>query len=462
MIRARAAPDAAAGDRAEGAAAARQAGLRYVSDAQPGMSRRRAGGGFRYLDRDGRTVRDAATLARIRQLAIPPAWTDVWICASGNGHIQATGRDARGRKQYRYHRQWSTVRGSGKFDRVIEFSQALPRLRRRLRRDLALPGFPKQKVVAIVVAVMADSLVRIGNEDYARSNRSYGLTTLRSRHVKFLAGGRARLGFRGKGGLQHEVMVDDTRLAGLMRRCQQLPGQLLFQYRDDAGELQPVASDQVNDYLREALAGDFTAKDFRTWGGTLAAFRLFAATAVPVDASASALAGLRNQVVKDVAALLRNTPAVCRSSYIDPRVFEGWLDGSLGGGAAGQRGGPPRHAPRPAAVGAGDAEVPQVAQAPNGDLAQTGGAVALPAAGRMGRLRWLHASPMSSPAPGRTTARSASRSIRWRACRRCTGAGSNSSTWMHRSWSRPRPWRMPGCLSLRCVGRWWRTGHPRP
>lgn len=189
-----------------------------------------------------------------------------------------------------------------------------------------------------MVAVMADSLVRIGNEDYVRSNRSYGLTTLRSRHVKFLAGGRAHLAFRGKGGQQHDIVVDDARLAGLMRRCQQLPGQLLFQYRDDDGELQPVASDHVNDYLRDALGGDFTAKDFRTWGGTLTAFRLFAATAVPPDASATALAGLRNQVVKDVAALLRNTPAVCRSSYIDPRVFEGWLDGSLARTAGSARG----------------------------------------------------------------------------------------------------------------------------
>jgi DNA topoisomerase-1 len=339
MGRAGAAPDTTTGsDRAQGVVAARQAGLRYVSDAQPGLGRRRAGRGFRYLDRDGAAVRDAATLARIRQLAIPPAWTDVWICASANGHIQATGRDARGRKQYRYHRQWSTVRGSGKFDRVIAFAQALPRLRRRLRVDLALPGFPKRKVVAIVVAVMADSLVRIGNEDYARSNRSYGLTTLRSRHVTFLAGGRARLDFRGKGGQRHEVSVDDARLAGLMRRCQQLPGQLLFQYRDDDGELQPVASDQVNNYLREVLAGDFTAKDFRTWGGTLTAFRLFAATAVPPEASATALAALRNQVVKETAALLRNTPAVCRSSYIDPRVFAGWLDGSLARAAGSARG----------------------------------------------------------------------------------------------------------------------------
>ncbi|MGY8563655.1 DNA topoisomerase IB [Paracidovorax citrulli] len=310
-------------------AAARQAGLRYVSDDQPGIARRKAGKGFSYRDADGHAVRDAATLARIRALAIPPAYTEVWICALDNGHLQATGRDARRRKQYRYHADWARVRGDGKFDRVIAFGQALPILRRRLRRDLKLPGLPQDKVLAIVVALLAETLVRVGNPEYARDNRSYGLTTLRNRHLELVRGGRARMRFRGKSGQEHEVEINDQRLVELIRRCQQLPGQALFQYRDDDGTIQPVDSGQVNAYLRDAMGEDFSAKDFRTWGGTVAALRHFAATALPESPSERALAALQKEVICQVAARLGNTPAVCRKAYIDPSVFDGWRAGSL-------------------------------------------------------------------------------------------------------------------------------------
>ena len=310
-------------------AAARQAGLRYVSDDQPGIARRKAGKGFSYRDADGHAVRDAATLARIRALAIPPAYTEVWICALDNGHLQATGRDARRRKQYRYHADWARVRGDGKFDRVIAFGLALPKLRRRLRRDLKLPGLPQDKVLAIVVALLAETLVRVGNPEYARDNRSYGLTTLRNRHLELVRGGRARMRFRGKSGQEHEVEINDQRLVELIRRCQQLPGQALFQYRDDDGTVQPVDSGQVNAYLRDAMGEDFSAKDFRTWGGTVAALRHFAATALPESPSERALAALQKEVICQVAARLGNTPAVCRKAYIDPSVFDGWRAGSL-------------------------------------------------------------------------------------------------------------------------------------
>lgn len=313
---------------------AESAGLVYVSDDMPGITRRKQGKSFSYRHPGGRLLRDDSALRRIRGLAIPPAYTEVWICPDPRGHLQATGRDARRRKQYRYHPDWATVRGDGKFDRVIAFGEALPRLRRRLRKHLALKGYPREKVLAIVVAIMAETLVRIGNNDYARSNKSYGLTTLRDRHLRFAAGGRARLAFRGKGGQDHDVAIDDKRLVKLARGCQQLPGQTLFQYRDEQGALQPVDSGMVNDYLRAAMGEDFTAKDFRSWGGTLHAFREFAATPMPVDSDGEVagdrvLATARNAVIKEVADVLGNTVAVCRKAYIDPSVFSGWLDGSL-------------------------------------------------------------------------------------------------------------------------------------
>ena len=258
-----------------------EAGLRYVLDSEPGITRRRAGTGFSYRRADGKLVRDPATLARIRKRAIPPAYVDVWICRSADGHLQATGRDARGRKQYRYHPRWQATRNESRFDRLLAFGRGLPRLRRRVREDLKQPGLPRARVQALVISVMARTLFRIGNDEYARSNRTYGLTTLRDRHVDLLPGGRARFGFRGKSGQPHEAVLDDARLARLVRSCQDLPGQMLFQYRDDAGVVRPLGSQDVNEYLAAALGEGFTAKDFRTWGGTLHAFHRLAATPPP-------------------------------------------------------------------------------------------------------------------------------------------------------------------------------------
>ena len=328
---------------AEAKRAARRAGLVYVDDDRPGIGRVRSGKGFRYRRPRGGPVRDAATLARIRRLAIPPAWTDVWICPHPRGHVQATGRDARGRKQHRYHPDWIAERDGGKFDRSIAFGKALPRLRRRVRADLKLPGWPRDKVLAIVVAVLADTMIRVGNQSYAKSNGSFGLTTLRDRHVAFLRGGRARFRFRGKGGQARSVEVDDARLAKLVRGCQQLPGQQLFQYRDQDGRRHRVTSTLVNDYLCAAMGEGFTTKDFRTWAGTLAAFRLLAETPLPTGRNGRppaqrVLAVAEKQVVERVAALLGNTPAVCRKAYIDPAVFEGWRDGRLQRAAAKARG----------------------------------------------------------------------------------------------------------------------------
>ena len=305
------------------------AGLVYVVDDAPGIRRRRAGRSFIYLDADRQRVTDATTLDRIRRLAIPPAYADVWICAHPRGHLQATGRDARGRKQYRYHARWRSTRDAGKFARLIRFGERLPHLRRILRRDLALPGLSEAKVLAVIVSLLAKTGIRVGNEEYARSNGSYGLTTLRDRHVTFLREGRAVLRFRGKSGQEHEARIDNARLVRILRRCQQLPGQMLFQYIDDEGTRRPVDSGLVNDYLRRAMGEEFTAKDFRTWGGTLAAIAELARTPLPEDRDERAFVSLAAAVVKEVAALLRNTPAVCRSSYIDPRVFEAWRAGRL-------------------------------------------------------------------------------------------------------------------------------------
>jgi DNA topoisomerase-1 len=309
--------------------AARDAGLRYVSDDEPGLRRRRAGKGFAYLDAKGRAVRDAGTRERIRALAIPPAWTDVWICADARGHVQATGRDARGRKQYRYHARWRSTRDAGKFERVVAFGRRLPKLRRRLGQDLKAPGLPRQKVLAIVVSLLAETLIRVGNHEYARANNSFGLTTLRNRHVQFPRGDRAIFRFRGKSGQEQTVALEDARLARLLRRCQQLPGQALFQYVDESGVPQPLDSDAVNHYLRETMGADFTAKDFRTWGGTLAAIAAFVRTPRPRPRTERKLAAAQAQAVKVVANELGNTPAVCRSSYIHPAVFAGWRDGTL-------------------------------------------------------------------------------------------------------------------------------------
>jgi DNA topoisomerase-1 len=312
----------------EPALVAREAGLRYSSDADPGIRRRRSGRGFTYVDADGKTIRDKDVVARIRSLAIPPAWTDVWICRWPNGHIQATGRDARGRKQHRYHPRWHEARDESKFDRMVAFAGALSAIRERCDADLAKPGLPREKVLAAVVRLLELTLIRVGNDEYARLNQSFGLTTLRDRHAR-IEGSRVRFRFRGKGGLQHEVGLRDRRLATVIKRCQELPGQELFQYVDDDGEVRDVASDDVNDYLRDIAGSDFSAKDFRTWAGTVLAYRALRALQpadTPTDAKRNVVAAIR-----ETAGRLGNTPAVARKSYVHPAVLEAYLDGKVGG-----------------------------------------------------------------------------------------------------------------------------------
>ena len=308
---------------------AMRVGLVYVSDSLPGYRRTRVGKQFRYHHPDGQLLTSRREVERISKLAVPPAYEQVWICMDPRGHIQATGRDARGRKQYRYHPEWRTVRDDAKFERMATFAEALPRLRRRLSRDLALRGLPRQKVLAVGVSILDATRVRVGNEEYARGNKSFGLTTLRNRHVSFIRDGRAVLNFRGKSGVPHEVHIDDRRIAKIVKHCQELPGQQLFQYVTDDGQRAPIDSGQVNDYLRDAMGDDFTAKDFRTWGATLQAIILLARMPVPEDATERAIKGEINGVVERVAAELRNTPAVCRKSYINPIVFDAWRAGAI-------------------------------------------------------------------------------------------------------------------------------------
>jgi DNA topoisomerase I len=314
---------------AEAAEMAVAAGLVYVSDSDPGIRRLRQGNDFAYVRPDDSPLVAAAELARIASLAIPPAYDDVWICTDRRGHLQATGRDARRRKQYRYHPKWRLLRDGAKFERMVEFGEALPRLRLRLRRDLALPGLPREKVLAVIVSLLDATWVRIGNAEYARDNNSYGLTTLKNRHVQFIREGRLLFRFRGKGGADHEIALDDKRLVKLVRHCHQLPGQRLFQYLDEDGGRHPIDSDQVNAYLRDVMGADFTAKDFRTWGATLRAIALMTATPLPEAPSERALNECIVAVVKKVATELRNTPAVCRKSYINPVVFVAWRSGGL-------------------------------------------------------------------------------------------------------------------------------------
>jgi DNA topoisomerase-1 len=307
---------------------ARDAGLHHSSDARPGITRRRSGRGFTYRDRDGATIRDEKTLARIRSLAIPPAWTEVWICPSPLGHIQATGRDARGRKQYRYHPRWRVRRDAGKFERMLEFADALPAIRARCDADLALPGLPREKVLAAVVRLLELTLIRVGNDEYARLNKSFGLTTLQDRHA-VVEGSKVHFRFRAKSGKIQEVDLKDRRLARLVKRCQELPGQELFQYIDDDGEVRDVASDDVNAYLREATGGGFTAKDFRTWAGTLLAFRALSSLGPAQGKTASRKNVLH--AIRQVADGLGNTPTVARGSYVHPAVVDAYLEGSLRG-----------------------------------------------------------------------------------------------------------------------------------
>jgi DNA topoisomerase I len=320
--------DTAPPTEADGRASARSAGLRYSTDARPGITRRRSGRGFSYRRPDGALVRDPAVLARIRALAIPPAWTEVWICPDAAGHLQATGRDAKGRKQYRYHARWRARRDDAKFERLIDFARALPRIRERCDADLARPGIPREKVLAAVVRLLETTLIRVGNDEYARLNRSFGLTTLKSRHAT-VTGTKVRFRFRGKSGREHEVGIRDRRLATVVRRCQDLPGQELFQYVGQDGEPHDVASEDVNDYLREISGIDITAKDFRTWAGTVLAYRALRALAPGTDDRSS-----RKNVVEAVrftSDRLGNTPAVARKSYVHPAILEAYMDGSIGG-----------------------------------------------------------------------------------------------------------------------------------
>ena len=308
---------------------ARRAGLVYVSDTLPGIVRQRAGKSFQYLSPQRKLIRDPRTLRRIRALAVPPAYRDVWICRTPRGHLQATGRDARGRKQYRYHRAWREVRDCAKFERMAAFVLGLPALRRRLKRDLARKGLPQAKVLACVVSLLSASAARVGNAEYARVNHSFGITTLRNRHVSFARGARAVLDFVGKGGVRHEIVVDQRHIVEIVRRCHDLPGQHLFQYLDSEGVSHAVDSGMVNRYLCEAMGREFTAKDFRTYHATVRAIELLKDLPLPQPHSRAAVRRLGARVLKSVAKLLRNTPAVCRRSYVSPQVFAAWEDGTL-------------------------------------------------------------------------------------------------------------------------------------
>jgi DNA topoisomerase-1 len=305
--------------------AAAEAGLRYVSDEKPGYSRKRNGDDFDYFDTEEEPIQDEQRLLRIKRLAIPPAWTEVWICPSANGHIQATGRDARRRKQYRYHERWREIRDENKYEKMLLFGQALPQIRDRVEQDLALPGLPRNKVLATVVHLLERTFIRVGNEEYAKENKSYGLTTMRDQHVE-VKGSKLRFHFRGKSGVRHEVDVNDRRIARIVAKLQDLPGQELFQYIDDDGELHDVTSQDVNDYLREITNEEFSAKDFRTWAGTvLAAIALQAVGAF--ETKKQAKANVKN-AIGAVAKMLGNTPAICRKCYVHPAVLETYLTGS--------------------------------------------------------------------------------------------------------------------------------------
>lgn len=307
-------------------ASAEAAGLRYVNDAQPGISRTRSGKGFRYRWPDGTAVTDKATLSRLKRLAIPPAYRDVWICRHPTGHLQAVGRDERGRKQYRYHEEWRVIRDAVKFHRMVAFGEALPRVREQVAADLRKRGLPREKVLAAVVAMLEQTLIRVGNEEYREQNQSYGLTTLRNRHAE-LKGRTARFRFKGKSGKEHDVEVDDPRLVRVVRQCLDIPGQELFQWIDDDGRPHVVDSDDVNHYLREISGDEFTAKDFRTWAATVLAARLLRASG-PVESDRQARMEVA-RVIKQVAGQLRNTPAVCRKSYVHPRVIEFYVGGYI-------------------------------------------------------------------------------------------------------------------------------------
>jgi DNA topoisomerase-1 len=303
---------------------ARSAGLRYVDDRSPGFRRERTRTGFAYVDQSGRRITDDAELARIKSLAIPPAYEDVWICPLSHGHVQATARDARGRKQYRYHKRWREVRDENKYRETIAFAHALTKIRERIAVDVTRNDMSRANVLATVVRLLDTTVIRVGNETYARENDSYGLTTLRARHVRVEGAKRIRLRFRGKSGIEHAVTIEDRRLAQTIKRCRDLPGELLFTYLDDAGEPQPVQSDDVNEYLREATGADFSAKDFRTWAATVTC-----AIALERLGPAETQAQAKSNVVvalTQTAKKLGNTPSVCRKAYVHPAIIETYLD----------------------------------------------------------------------------------------------------------------------------------------
>jgi DNA topoisomerase-1 len=305
---------------------AKAAGLRYVSDTEPGIRRQRRGDQFLYFDPQGRQISDPNELQRIKSLGIPPAWTDVWICPRANGHLQATGRDAKRRKQYRYHARWREVRDETKYGRVIAFGLALPRIRARVERDLRRPELSRAKVLATVVRLLETTLIRVGNQEYARDNKSYGLTTMRDKHV-IVDDRKLTFRFRGKSGKQHKITLNDRRLARIVKRCRDLPGYELFQYVDELGQPQTIDSSDVNDYLREIAGQEFTAKDFRTWAGTV----LAAMALQEFEPHTSQTQAKKNIVraVEHVAERLGNTPSICRKCYVHPAVLDAYLDGSL-------------------------------------------------------------------------------------------------------------------------------------
>jgi DNA topoisomerase-1 len=306
--------------------AAEEAGLRYVNDRNPGYTRKPKGDDFEYFDAEGKPIRDEQRLLRIKHVAIPPAWKKTWICPSPNGHIQATGCDARGRKQYRYHDRWREVRDQNKYEKTALFGTALPKIRKRIKRDLNLAGLPRKKVLATVVQLLERTFIRVGNEEYARENKSFGLTTMQSRHVD-VRGPKLRFRFRGKSGREHEVDLTDRRTAKIVSKLQDLPGQDLFRYVDDKGEVRNLTSQDVNDYLREITGEDFTAKDFRTWAGTvLTAIALTAQE--KFETKKQAKLNIRT-AISAVAKILGNTPAICRKCYVHPAVLEAYLEGNV-------------------------------------------------------------------------------------------------------------------------------------
>lgn len=303
---------------------AEEAGLRYVTDTSAGITRHRAGKGMFYRNSKGEKVKDERTLARIKSLAIPPAWNEVWIATIANAHLQATGRDAKGRKQYRYHPEWAGVRDKAKYEHMVEFGRALPLIRERVDTDLGKRGLPREKVLAAVVKLLETTLIRVGNDQYATENKSYGLTTMRDRHAE-IQGSTVTFSFSGKGGIDHEIELKDRRLATIVRRCQELPGQQLFQYLDEDGNRQTIDSADVNEYLNEISGQDFTAKDFRTWAGTMLAAEALAGFGIDAD-EATAKSNIVTAIEK-VSKQLGNTPTICRKCYVHPAVIDAYIEG---------------------------------------------------------------------------------------------------------------------------------------